>query len=107
MKIDPRIQLPGDAQAERVKNAGKGGTQSHALANTSGVSSASGEDTVKLSSAHGEVQTLAASLHNVPEVRTDRVQAFQQRVRSGQYKPDSKKVADAIINDHARLNSKA
>jgi len=107
MKIDPRIQLPDGAQPERVKNPGKGGAQSHAIANTSGVSSAAGEDTVKLSSAHGEVQTLAASLRNVPEIRTERVQALQQRVQSGQYHPDSKKVADAIIKDHSRLNAKA
>jgi negative regulator of flagellin synthesis FlgM len=107
MKIDPRIQLPSDAQPERVKNTGKGGTQSQGVANTSGVSSAAGEDTVKLSSAHGEVQTLAASLNKVPEVRTERVQALQQRVQSGQYNPDSKKVADAIIKDHIRVNTKA
>ncbi len=107
MKIDPRIQLPGDAPPERVKSTGKGATQSQSLANSSGVSSPAGEDTLKLSSTHGEVQILAASLNNVPEVRTDRVQALQQRVQSGQYNPASQQVADAIIKDHSRVNRKA
>jgi len=107
MKIDPRIQLPGDVPPDRVKSAGKGAAQSQSLANASGVSSAAGEDSVQLSSTHGEVQTLAASLNNVPEVRTSRVQALQQRVQSGQYNPESQQVADAIIKDHSGVNTKA
>jgi flagellar biosynthesis anti-sigma factor FlgM len=107
MKIDPRIQLPSDVQPAHVKNTARGGAPSQGVANTSGVSSAAGEDTVKLSSTHGEVQTLAASLNQVPEVRTHLVHALQQRVQSGQYHPDSGKVAEAIIKDHTRLNAKA
>ena len=107
MKIDPRIQLPGDAPPQRVKSTDKGATQPQSVANASGVSSAAGEDTVNLSSTHGEVQTLAASLNNVPEVRTNRVQALQQRVQSGQYHPESQQVADAIIKDHSGVNTKA
>jgi flagellar biosynthesis anti-sigma factor FlgM len=107
MKIDPRIQLPSDAQPGRVRNTSKGGPQSHAAAGASGVSSTSGEDTVKLSSTHGEAQALAASLSKVPEVRTERVQALQQRVQSGHYHADSGKVAEAIIKDHTRVHTRA
>ena len=107
MKIDPKIQLPGDVPPERIKSTSKGASQSQSAANASGVSSATGEDTVKLSSTHGEIQTLAASFASVPEVRTDRVQALQQRVQNGQYHPESLQVADAIIKDHSRVNTKA
>jgi flagellar biosynthesis anti-sigma factor FlgM len=105
MKIDPRIQFPNDPASEQVKNARTGASRSKS--SSPGVSSAAGEDTVKLSSTHGEVQTLAAGLAHVPEVRTNRVQALQAQVRGGQYHPDSAKVADAMIQDHARINVKA
>ena len=105
MKIDPtRIQLPGDGQPERITNTGKGGSPQGA-SNSSGISPTAGQDTVRLSSTHVDVQALTTSLAGVPEIRTDRVQALQQRVQSGQYKPDNAKVADAIIKDHTRLNA--
>jgi len=107
MKIDPRIQSLVGSQPERVKNAGNGKAKSDGSANSSGISSTLGEDTVKLSSTHGDVQTLAAGLAQVPEVRTDRVQALQQQVRNGSYSPDSQKVADAMIKEHGQLNVKA
>ena len=106
MKIDPRIQFPDDAQSGQVKGAGKG-SSSRSASSSSGVSSASGEDTVKLSSAHSEVRALASELAQVPEVRVHRVHALQQRVKSGTFKPDREKVADAIIAAHSRQTSKA
>jgi len=107
MKIDPRIQLPGDAQPDRVKGSRKGSVQQSGNISSSGVSSPSGEDTVRLSSTHGEIQTLAANLQKVPEVRVDRVNALQKQVRDGQFQPDNQKIADAIVAEHSRLNTKA
>jgi flagellar biosynthesis anti-sigma factor FlgM len=107
MKIDPRVQLPADTQPDRVQNAGKSGVHSTSAAKNTGVSPATGEDTVKLSSTHAQVQTLAAQLNNVPEVRTNRVQALQQQIHGGQYHPDSKQVADAIIKEHSGASAKA
>jgi len=101
MKIDPTIQFPNDPQSDRVSNAPARTVQSQSSSSSSGASSATGEDTFSLSSAHGEVQTLSANLANVPEVRSQRVSALQQRVQSGNYKPDSAKVADAIIADQS------
>lgn len=102
MKIDPNIQLPGDPQANRVANtATKAAAPSRSSASAAGADAAVGEDTFSLSSAHGEIQTLTAQLAKVPEVRTQRVAALQQRVNSGSYQPDSQKVADAIIADQA------
>jgi flagellar biosynthesis anti-sigma factor FlgM len=107
MKIDPRIQFPDDAQSGRVKGTANGAQQTKASSATSGVAAPSGEDTVKLSSTHAEVHALAAQLANVPEVRTQRVTALQQRVRSGHFKPDSQKVADAVVADHSKRAPKA
>jgi negative regulator of flagellin synthesis FlgM len=99
MKIDPTIQFPNDPQSDRLTNAPAKSAQTPSSGSSSGASSAAGEDTFNLSSAHGEVQALTANLANVPEVRSQRVAALQQRVQSGNYQPDSGKVADAIIAD--------
>ena len=107
MKIDPRIQFPDDPQSSstsQVQGSGKSATKSSA---SSGISASNGEDTVQLSSTHAEVRTLASDLAQVPEVRVHRVQVLQQRVKSGTFKPDSEKVADAIIAAHSRQASKA
>ena len=107
MKIDPRIQLPSENQPDPVKSSHNSGVQSKGAASASGAHPAAGEDTVSISSTHGELQTLTASLANVPEVRTDRVNALQQRVDSGQYQPDSQKIADAILVDQAGRGARA
>jgi flagellar biosynthesis anti-sigma factor FlgM len=107
MKIDPRIQLPSDVQPELVKSSRKSGVQSTGSTGTAGVKPAAGEDTVDLSSTHSDVQTLKASLANVPDVRTDRVTPLRQQVSTGQFQPDSGKVAEAIIADHASRGKSA
>jgi len=108
MKIDSRIQFPNDPASQQVKNSRTAPANSKSTSSSSsGISSASGEDTVRLSSAHGEVQTLAASLAQVADVRSDRVQALQAKVRDGQYSPASGEVADAMINEYTGVNAKA
>jgi flagellar biosynthesis anti-sigma factor FlgM len=102
MKIDPTIQFPSDPQSDRVPaNAPGKATTPQRSASSSGTSSASGEDTFSRSSTHDVVQSLTASLANVPEVRTQLVTALQQRVNSGTYQPASQKVAAAILADQA------
>ena len=99
MKIDPTVQFPNDPQSDRVGNTPAKPVQSQSSGSSSSASSVAGGDTFSLSSAHGDVQTLTANLASVPEVRSQRVAALQQRVKSGNYKPDAAKVADAIIAD--------
>ena len=106
MKIDPRTQLPGDAQSTPVKNSRNAGP-THGSSQSSGIKPATGEDTVKISSTHSDVQTLKANLAAVPEIRVERVNALQQQVNSGQYRPDSQKIADSIIADHSHRGAKA
>ena len=105
MKIDPRTVLPADVQSTPVKNS-RVGAQPGAK-DSSGVKPAAGEDTVHISSAHSDVQTLKANFAHVPEVRAAKVNALQQRVHSGNYKPDSQRVADAIIAEQSQRSSKA
>jgi negative regulator of flagellin synthesis FlgM len=107
MKIDPRVQLPSDNQPDPVKSSRSSSAQSKGATGASGANPAAGEDTVSISSTHGELQSLTASLANVPEVRTDRVNALQQQVNSGQYQPDSQKIADAILVDQASRSARA
>ena len=101
MKIDPTIQFPNDPQPDRVTNPPGKATLPQRPRSPEGASSPSGEDTLSLSSTHEVVQALTASLASVPEIRTQRVAALQQRVNSGVYQPESQKVADAIIADQA------
>ena len=103
MKIDSsQIQFPDDLQSRQVGARKTATTPSKTGATSTGVSSPTGEDTVRLSSTHGEVQTLNAQLQQVPEVRTAKVSNLQQQVRSGQYQPDSGKIADALIADQSK-----
>jgi flagellar biosynthesis anti-sigma factor FlgM len=107
MKIDPRIPITTDAQPDqRVANA-QNRAQTQASANASGVSPASGEDTVSLSGAHSQIQKLTASVANVPEVRSARVSALQQQVSSGKYQPKSQDIADAMLSELHGINVKA
>ncbi|HEY2461199.1 MAG TPA: flagellar biosynthesis anti-sigma factor FlgM [Candidatus Acidoferrum sp.] len=99
MIIDPRLQFPTDSQPEPLKNTRTSGATAQTAANNTGTKPAVGEDTVSISSTHSDIQTLTSNLANVPEVRTHRIDALQQSVTSGQYKPDSQKVADAILAD--------
>ena len=101
MKIDPTVQFPNDPQSERVSGAPNKTTLPPRSGSPAGASPANGEDTFSLSSTHDVVQSLTASLASVPEVRTQRVSALQQRVNSGSYQPASQNVADAIIADQA------
>jgi flagellar biosynthesis anti-sigma factor FlgM len=107
MKIDPRIPLTGDIQPDAVKNSRKSGVSSKGTSDASGLKPTVGEDTVSISSTHGDVQTLQAGFANVPEVRIPLVTALRQQVNSGQYQPDSFKVADAVIADQAGFSSPA
>lgn len=95
MKIDPRIQAT-ELQNTQVENTKTGGVKT-ALTFDPGAKGVAAGDTVQLSGRHHEATQLTSQLANVPEVRLDRVAAFQTQVQHGAYKPDSSKVADAIL----------
>ena len=107
MKIDPIIQLPGNIQADSVKNSRKSSAQTPGTSGASTTSPSTSEDTVSISSTHSDVQALKANFANVPEVRIDRVNALQQKVETGQYSPSPEKIADAIIADQTSRSANA
>jgi flagellar biosynthesis anti-sigma factor FlgM len=102
MKIDSQIQFPDDFRSSQADARKTGGLSPKGGSGAAGIGSPTGEDTVRLSGTHSEVQSLSAALQQVPEVRGSQVTAFQEQVRSGQYQPDSGKIADALIADQAK-----
>jgi len=107
MKIDPRIQFTGELQSDQVKDTKGNAVRSQPGAQSGAANSVTGGDTVQLSSKHGEIQQLAAQVADVPDVRVDRVAPLQAKVQSGEYQPDSQKVAAAMLAEQTRQTSKA
>jgi flagellar biosynthesis anti-sigma factor FlgM len=107
MNIDPKINLNGGAQPEPIENFRANKAQSSGPPQGKGIPSGHSGDTVTLSGVLGTAQSLSTKLAEVPEIRTDRVLAIQQKVQSGQYQIDSRKIADGIIREHARQRSKS
>jgi flagellar biosynthesis anti-sigma factor FlgM len=107
MKIDPQIQPTNEAQSDRVKNASTAAAKAPAESKGSGSSAVSSGDTFQLSHAHSEVQHLAAQAAQVSDVRPERVAPLRAQVQGGNYKPDSSKVADAVITEQLQKAPKA
>src|SRR5579883_3366221 len=72
----------------------------------SSASQVQAEDTFQPSGRHAELQRLTAQAASVPEVRTEKVAPLQAKVQRGTYKPDSQKVADALISEQSRSSAK-
>jgi len=56
------------------------------------------EDKATLSTSQASIASLTAQALNMPEIRTDKVEALRQAISSGEYKVDPNQVADAIID---------
>jgi flagellar biosynthesis anti-sigma factor FlgM len=102
MKIDPRIQPTGDLPSDPVKNVKKSAVRA-----PEGKSGSAAGDTFQVSRKHAEVQQLTAQLAQVPEVRAERVAPLKAAVERNSYQPDSGKVADAMLAEHAQKSAKA
>lgn len=57
-----------------------------------------GQDLAQLSSGHAQIQALAAQAARLPEVRTERVSALREAVRSGNYNPAPQTLASAVFS---------
>ncbi len=104
MKIDPKVQVSTN-QSERVSTPQT--NRAPAANSAQATPPAASQDTVSLSSAHAQVQKLATAAAQTPEVRSERVNALQQKVSSGQYKPASQDIADAILRQQTSGGSRA
>ena len=106
MKIDPRIQPTGDLPSDPVKNVKKSAVRAPEGKSESASSVAAG-DTFRVSGKQAEVQQLSGQLAQVPEVRAERVAPLKAAVEQKNYQPDSGKVADAMLAEHAQKSAKA
>ena len=104
MKIDPKIPANGELQSGSVKNTAVNTAQTQTR--PAGVTATQSEDTFQASGRHAEVQRLTAQANAVPDVRTDKVAPLQAKVQNGTYKPDSQKVADALLSEHGSNSAK-
>ncbi len=107
MKIDPKLQFPNDSQPDRVSSQRAKESQSKNGPASAGGNFASGQDTVSLSGAHSEVQHLTSAVGQVSDVRAERIAALQGKVKSGNFKPDSQQIADAVISEQKQRKFKA
>jgi flagellar biosynthesis anti-sigma factor FlgM len=104
MKIDPKVPANGQLQSDRVQNTANPAVQSQSR--PADASQVQAEDTFQPSGRHAELQRLTAQAASVPEVRTEKVAPLQAKVQRGTYKPDSQKVADALISEQSRSSAK-
>ena len=104
MKIDPKVPANSELQSGTVSNAAA--TTVPAQARAANASAAQTEDTFQASGRHAEVQRLTAQAATVPDVRTEKVAPLQAKVQRGTYKPDSQKVADALISQQGATSTK-
>jgi flagellar biosynthesis anti-sigma factor FlgM len=58
----------------------------------------SAADVTKLSPEYEKVQSLAASVSQVPEMRQERVAALSESIRAGNYGVSSKQTAEALLS---------
>jgi negative regulator of flagellin synthesis FlgM len=66
--------------------------------------STSGRDDVQLTQTATSLKNIEAQLASVPDVDRARVEAVRQRVESGDYRPDSNRIADRLLRLERELN---
>ena len=59
------------------------------------------QDRTTLHSDSQSIQSLTSQAMKTPEIRQDKVDAFSQAIKSGEYRPDANKIAGAIIDHEA------
>ncbi|HTW23275.1 MAG TPA: flagellar biosynthesis anti-sigma factor FlgM [Candidatus Baltobacteraceae bacterium] len=103
MRIDPNSQSPEAVQSNAIQDAQKPAPQK---AEQDPATAAAGGVQVRLSTAANQVAALTQQAVNAPEVRTDRVQALQQAIRTGNYNVTNEQVAAAIYSETAAKGAK-
>lgn len=58
-----------------------------------------GEDTLAISDKVGEVKGLVDRVKDLPDIRTEKVDALREQIKAGTYQPSSNDIADAILKD--------
>ena len=60
-------------------------------------------DSTQISAKAKEIMTARAELKEMPQVREEKVAALKEKVQSGNYQVDSKKLAAKILNNVERV----
>jgi flagellar biosynthesis anti-sigma factor FlgM len=94
MRIDPNSQSPEAVQSNTVQDPKNPASQK-----TEQNPNAGGAVDVQLSTSSGQVAALTQQALKAPAVRTDRVDAVRQSIRSGNYNVTNEQVAAAIYSD--------
>jgi len=61
------------------------------------------DDSMQISAKAKEIMTARAELKKMPQLREEKVAALKERVQSGNYQVDSKKLAAKILNNVERV----
>jgi flagellar biosynthesis anti-sigma factor FlgM len=113
MRIDFNQAPPAAPEPERgaasasANNTSINPAQASATRSLQGGSSGTLEDQAQISGLHAQVQTLATEAGQLPEVRQQRVDSLRQAILGGQYRPEAKQVASAIIQHISSLRQAA
>ncbi|PUU87743.1 flagellar biosynthesis anti-sigma factor FlgM [Halanaerobium sp.] len=65
--------------------------------------SGSKNDSTQISAKAKEIMTARAELKEIPQIREEKVAALKEKVQSGNYQVDSKKLAAKILNNVERV----
>ena len=82
----------GAAREAKVRKSGK----SDSLA-VEGKTVSTGDASLSFSSRVSSFGKLVDTLHEMPDVRQDRVDALREKIASGEYNPSGEEIADAIF----------
>jgi len=74
-------------------------TKVKANVNTQKTDSKASQDSVEFSTALQNINILKLKMENTSDVRTEKVDEVKEQVQSGEYKVDSEKVAEKIIDE--------
>jgi flagellar biosynthesis anti-sigma factor FlgM len=96
MKVEGRSQLEPQEIQLRAQKPGKQGTTPGVSENPQPIHKS---DQVHLSGKAKELDDLKQVIHQMPEIRTDKVEALKKAIQEGSYQVDSLKVAGKILEE--------
>ena len=89
MRIDPNNAITRQVAAEKIAKSKE----------KSGASAPVGQDKASFSKSSLSLQALAKAATSTPTARQERVSALQDKFRSGNYEPDPKIIAHAMLDE--------
>jgi len=91
MRIDLSQHIPGTRDSEQP-------SQTSLRPSATGTGGEATGDATKLSWGRASVQALTASVHQLPEIRQERVAALTQMIQNRTYRVGAEQVAEALIS---------